>query len=185
MIYEKIKSRRTLRKYLQKEVPKEILYKCVDAARLSPSGANLQPLKYVIINSEPLLNLVFDTLKWAAYLTDYKPSKDEMPRAYIIILLDKSISKKPGHDAGIASMSISMVAFDEGLGSCILGAFNKEELKDVLNLSDGLDIVLVISLGYSSEKSVVEKVRDNDIKYWLDKDKVLHVPKRDFVDLVI
>jgi nitroreductase len=185
MIYEKIKSRRTLRKYLQKEVPKEILYKCVDAARLSPSGANLQPLKYVIINSEPFLNLVFDTLKWAAYLRDYKPSKDEMPRAYIIILLDKSISKKPGHDVGIASMSISMVAFDEGLGSCILGAFNKEELKDVLNLSDGLDIVLVISLGYSSEKSVVEKVRDNDIKYWLDKNKVLHVPKRDFVDLVI
>ena len=185
MIYEKIKSRRTIRKYIQKDVPKEVLYKCVDAARLSPSGANLQPLKYVVVNNDTQLNLVFNTLKWAAYLPDYKPSKNEMPKAYIIILLDKNISNKPGHDAGIASMSISMVAYDEGLGSCILGAVDKEKLKKVLNLPDELDVVLVVSLGYSSEKSIVEKVRDNDIKYWLDKNKVLHVPKRDFMDLVI
>ena len=59
--YEKIRSRRTIRKYLQKAVPEQVLLKCVDAARLSPSGGNLQPLRYVIINDPKLLKPVFDT----------------------------------------------------------------------------------------------------------------------------
>jgi len=58
MIFEKIVSRRTIRKYLQKDVPKEVLISCVDAARLSPSGANRQPLKYVIIDDKNLLKEV-------------------------------------------------------------------------------------------------------------------------------
>ena len=55
MIYEKIKERRKIRKYLDKDVPREILIRCVDAARLSPSAANLQPLKYVIVDDKNLL----------------------------------------------------------------------------------------------------------------------------------
>jgi len=128
MIYEKIISRRTIRKYVSKNVKKEILLKCVEAARLSPSGANRQPLKFIVINDVELLNKVFKTLSWAGYLPDYKPDEEEMPSAYIIMLLDKTIRKNPGHDAGIAAMSISMVAYDEGLGSCILGAVDRKKL---------------------------------------------------------
>ena len=127
--YEKIRSRRTIRKYLQKAVPEEVLLKCVDAARVSPSGANLQPLSYIIVNDQKLLRKVFSTLSWAGYLPDYQPREEEMPRAYIIILLDEEISRTPNHDAGIAAMSISMVAYDEGLGSCILGAVDREKLR--------------------------------------------------------
>jgi len=184
MIYEKITSRRTIRKYRQKEVPEEILLKCVDAARLSPSGANRQPLKYVIVNDHELLKEVFSTLSWAGYLPDYQPSEREMPRAYVVILLDKSIRKNSGHDAGIATMSISLVAYDEGLGSCILGAVDREKLREVLSIPDGLDIVLVVALGYPAESPVVDKVKDGDIKYRLDENGVLHVPKRDLKDIV-
>jgi len=119
MIHRKIASRRTIRKYTQRTVPEELLLKCVDAARLSPSGANRQPLKYIIINDEKLLGKVFSTLSWAGYLPNYQPSEEEMPRAYIVLLLDKTIREAAGHDAGIAAMSISMVAYDEGVGSCI------------------------------------------------------------------
>jgi len=62
--YEKIRKRRTIRKYLQKAVPEEVLLRCVDAARLSPSGANLQPLSYIIVNDQKLLRRVFSTLSW-------------------------------------------------------------------------------------------------------------------------
>jgi len=184
MIYAKIRNRRTIRKYAQKEVPKEILLKCVDAARLSPSGANRQPLNYIIINDQTLLKEVFSTLSWAGYLQDYQPNEQEMPRAYVVILLDKNICKSPGHDAGIAAMSISMVAYDEGLGSCILGAVNREELRKILNVSDVLDIILVVALGYSAENPVVDKVKDGDMRYWLDKNGILHVPKRNLEDIV-
>ncbi len=183
MIYEKIVSRRTVRKYVQKDVPREVLSRCVDAARLSPSGANLQPLKYVIIDDHELLKEVFSTLSWAGYLPDYQPSEAEMPRAYIIILLDKEIRENPGHDAGIAAMSISMVAYDRGLGSCILGAVNRKRLRGVLGLRDDLEIVLVVALGYPAEKPVADKVKDGNIRYWLDEDGVLHVPKRDQADI--
>jgi nitroreductase len=184
MIYEKIKSRRTIRKYVQKDVPEEVLLKCVGAARLSPSGANRQPLKYIIVNDQVLLKEVFSTLSWAGYLPDYKPSEEEMPRAYIVILLDKSLRKNPGHDAGIAAMSISMVAYDEGLGSCILGSVDRRKLREILNVPEGLDIVLVVALGYPAENPVVDEVKGGDIKYWLDENGVLHVPKRDLKDIV-
>jgi len=184
MIYEKITSRRTIRKYLQKDVPKEVLTRCVDAARLSPSGANRQPLKYVIVEAKDILKEVFRTLSWAGYLPDYQPSEGEMPRAYIVILLDKEIRKNSGHDAGIASMSISIVAYDEGLGSCILGAVNRAKLRQILNIPNQFDIVLVVALGYPAEDPLVDKIKNGDIKYWLDENNVLHVPKRELKDIV-
>jgi len=184
MIYEKIKTRRTIRKYAQKDVPREVLLKCVDAARLSPSGANRQPLKYVIVNDHELTRDVFSTLSWAGYLPDYKPSEHETPRAYIVITLDKSIRENAGQDAGIAAMSISMVAYDEGVGSCILGSVNREKLKAILKVPDNLDIVLVIALGYPAENPVADAVKDGDIKYWLDQNRVLHVPKRSLEEVV-
>ena len=184
MIYEKIARRRTIRKCLQKDVPIKVLTKCVDAARLSPSGANRQPLKYIIVEDKDLLREVFGTLSWAGYLPDYKPGEEEMPRAYVVILLDKAIRKDSGHDAGIAAMSISMVAYDEGLGSCILGAVNRAKLRKVLNVPDHLDIVLVVALGYPAEDPVVDKIENGNIKYWLDEDGVLHVPKRKLEDIV-
>ena len=184
MMYKKITDRRAIRKYTQKNVPEEILLKCVDAARLSPSSANRQPLKYVIVNDQKLLKEVFRTLSWAGYLPDYKPSEKEMPRAYVVILLDKSIRQDYGHDAGIAAMSISMVAFDEGLGSCILGALNREKLRKILTIPDGLDVVLVVAFVYPAESPVVDKVEDGGIKYWLDENGVLHVPKRDLKEVV-
>ena len=182
--YEKIRSRRTIRKYLQKAVPEEVLLKCVDAARLSPSGANLQPLSYIIVNDQKLLRKVFSTLSWAGYLPDYQPREEEMPRAYIIILLDEEISRTPNHDAGIAAMGISMVAYDEGLGSCILGAVDREKLSEILEVPKCLAVVLVVALGYPAENPVVEPVKAGDIKYWLDENGVLHVPKRDLKDIV-
>lgn len=184
MIYAGMKKRRTIRKFSEAPVPEDVLMKCVDAARLSPSGMNRQPLKYIIVNDGKLLTQVFSTTRWAGYLPDYGPTEKEMPRAYIIILLDKEIRKDFGHDAGIAAMSISMVALEEGVGSCILGAIDRSKLKEILNIPDTIGIVLAVALGYPAEKPVIDEVKNEDIKYWLDKDGVLHVPKRELKDIV-
>lgn len=119
MIYEKIKNRRTNGKYSQKEVPDEALTRCMDATRLSPSSANRQPLKHVILNDWNLLRPVFRTSSWAGYPSDYQPDEEEMPGAHIVILLDRDISKRSGGGTGIAARSTSMVAYDEVLSSCI------------------------------------------------------------------
>ena len=80
--------------------------------------------RYFIVNDTKLLKQVFRTLSWAVYLPDYGPTEEEMPRAYIVLLLDKN-GRTPTHDASIASMSISMVAHDEGLCSCILASVDE------------------------------------------------------------
>ncbi len=160
LIHQKIASRRTIRKFSPKAVPKEVLLQCVDAARLSPSAANRQPLKYVIVNDHSLLRDAFKTLSWAGYLPKYQPSEAEMPQAYIVILLDKNLRKEAGHDAGIAAMSISMVAYDNGLGSCILGAIDRGKLRTALNLPESLDIILVVAIGYPAEAPVLDEVTD-------------------------
>ena len=178
MIYEKIINRRTTRKFEQKPVPKEVLERCVDAARLSPCGSNRQPLKYVIVNDDDQLKKVFKATRWAGSLPEYSPSENEAPKAYVAILLDKNIRDRPGHDAGIAAMSISMVAFDEGIASCMLGGIDRVVLRKVLEVPEHLDILMLVALGYPAEKQVVELAEGGNITYWLDENGVIHVPKR-------
>ena len=184
MTYEQIINRRSIRRYLQKDVPKEILLRCVDAARLSPSGGNMQPLKYIIVNDPSLLKPMFDSLLWYGFLPDFQPNEDEIPRAYIVILLNKTLRKSSGYDGGIAAMSISMVATDEGLGSCMLGGANKKEIREILEVPDDHDILLAVALGYTEEAPVIEEIQYNNVKYWLDENKVLNVPKRRLEDIM-
>jgi nitroreductase len=117
------------------------------------------------------------------YLPDYGPTKEEMPTAYIVLLLDKN-GRTPTHDASIASMSISMVAHDEGLASCILASVDRTKLRKVLNVPETLDVALVVALGYPAVNPVVEPVSDGKINYWLVNNGVLHVSKRDIKDIV-
>lgn len=185
MIYESIIKRRTIRKFAHRPVPKDVLIKCVDAARLSPSGMNRQPLKYVIVNDPQLLLSVFSTLTWARNIPGYKHAPSEVPKAFIVILLDTEIRKQAGSDPGIAAMSISMVAYEAGLGSCMLGSVDRPRLQEILMVPDHLQVLLVVALGYPKEKSKAVKLEDGDTKYWFDKKGVLNVPKRKFEDIVV
>jgi nitroreductase len=126
-----------------------------------------------------LLKKVFGALSWAVYLPDNYPSEEEIPQAYILLLLDKN-GRTPVHDASIASMNISIVAYDEGLGSCIMASIDREKLREVLNVPEGLTIQLVVALGYP----VIDTVKNGDTKYWLEPNGVLHVPKRDLKDII-
>ena len=89
----------------------------MDLARLSSSGANLQPLKYVLSNEPDKNEIIFRHLKWAAYLKDWNgPEEGEEPSAYIIVLGDKEISGTFFWDHGIACQSILLGAREKGLG---------------------------------------------------------------------
>jgi nitroreductase len=185
MIYESIVNRRSIRKFKQQPVPKETLKKSVDAARLSPSGMNSQPLKYIIVDDAKLLPEVFSTLTWARNIPGYKHTPDEVPAAYIVILSDTKIREQPGNDVGIAAMSISMVAYEEGIASCMLGSVDREKLRKILKVPEHIQIHLVVALGYPKEKSKAVEMKGSDSKYWFDKEGILNVPKRRFEDVVI
>ncbi len=177
-VYEAIKRRRSIRKYKDKAVPKSVLKKCVNAARLAPSGANIQPLKFITITED--LEEVFGYTNWAGYL-DWDPSEDEMPRAYVAITKDTDEGLEM--DVGIAAENICLAAESEGLGSCMLGAIEKEGLEDILPIPDGHELKLMVALGYPNEEpEVVES--GGDIEYYLE-DGELKVPKMSLNDVWI
>jgi nitroreductase len=89
-VYEATIKRRTIRRFKQKPIPLETLKKLVNAGRLAPSTANLQPIEYIIIDGADLVENVFETLKWAGYISPAgNPPQGERPVAYIIVLANK------------------------------------------------------------------------------------------------
>ncbi len=161
-------------------IEREVLIELVDLARLSASGANSQPLKYILSAEKQKNDLIFPHLAWAGYLADWPgPAKGERPSAYIIITEDTRIRKSPGCDHGIAAQSILLGAVEKGLGGCIIGSIQREALAKTLDIEPQYEILLALALGKPKEKIIIEAVgADGDIKYWRDSEDAHHVPKR-------
>ncbi len=184
-IYEAIKSRRSIRKFEQKQVPVEIIEKLIDCARMSASAANLQPIKYAIINKKADVDAIFPLTKWAGYLENGAPSENEAPTAYIAIIGDDSINKAIlENEAGLVMSTIMIAAAGEGLGSCCLGAILRDKINELLHLEGDLHTLYLIALGYPMQKSQAVEMKDNQFKYYLEGDE-LRVPKRTLDEIII
>lgn len=184
-IIQAMKVRRSIRKFQQKSIAKEILFDLVDSARLAPYPANIQPLKFAIVNSPEIVNKIFDCTKWAGYLENGAPLADERPTAYIAILGDKVI--KSGGDfkceTGIAGSHIVLGAVEYGIASCWLGSLKRDKIAKILGLPKNLEVQDVIALGYPMQESKIVKMTDS-VKYYLDQDGILNVPKRSLDDVI-
>ncbi len=182
-----IEKNRTIRRFDESHtISSETLVSLVDLARLSASGANRQPLKYILVTEPGQRELVFPCLAWAAYLPNWEgPAAGERPSAYIIILGDKEISDSFGVDHGIASQSIMLGATEAGLAGCIIASVKKERLRSALEIPRDYEILLVLALGKAAEEVVLEAAANNDIKYWRDEKGVHHVPKRALDEIIL
>ena len=182
-----IKHSRSYRRFYEDQrIEEATLRELVNLVRLSPSAANLQPLKYMLSCQPSKNDLVFPALLWAGYLKDWPgPEKGERPSAYIIVLGDREISKIFDYDAGIASQSILLGASEKGLGGCIIGSIDRDLLKDSFNVPQQLGILLVIALGKPKEKIKIEESVNGNIKYYRDQEDIHHVPKRSLDEIII
>jgi nitroreductase len=183
-VYDAIISRRSIRRFHQRAVKLEILKKCVNAARLAPSAANLQQIDYCIINDKTLCANLFEALHWAAYIQPkWIPKESERPTAYIIVLVKDTQNPYYERDVGLATENIVLTAEGEGLGTCILCNIERAKIQEVCSIPLTLAIDSVIALGYKAETSVVEDLKDS-VKYWRDEKDTLHVPKRKLEDIL-
>ena len=173
-----LRTRRTIRKFKQISISKEVLYEIIDDGRLAPSGANLQPIKFVAVNDKTICEKIFANVKWAGYTAPSGvPSKKEAPTAYITVKVDKKIKENGDNDASYAGENIILSAWDKGIGSCIIGAFDRTALNELFSVSDSEYIHTVIALGYPAQLSEYED-NDDTVKYYLDEKDNFHVPKR-------
>lgn len=180
-----LKNRSYRRFYQEEKLDMTLLEDIIADVRLAPSPANLQPLKFVLVNDKETNNKIFPLVKWAAYLTDWPgPEEGERPAAYIAIIGDRKQSAFVAWDYGIALQTILLSAVDKGYGGCAIAAFDKDKARELLAIPAELEVAALVALGKPKEKIVVDDVVDNNVKYWRDENQVHHVPKRKLADLI-
>jgi nitroreductase len=165
----------------------ETLRALVELARLSASGANLQPLKYILSCDRVTNERIFLHLRWAGYLKDWGgPVEGERPAAYIIILGDTEIRDSFGCDHGIAAQSILLGANEQDLGGCIIASIDRVALREALAIPARYELLLILALGSPKETVVLEEVGpEGNIRYYRDDEGVHHVPKRPLDELIL
>jgi nitroreductase len=151
--YDVIKNRRSVRKYKPDPVPMDVIKRVLDAARLAPTWANLQGIRYVVITEKDQVAKVADAVgqKWL---------KKNAPMFIVAISDAKWSGNRPDPsgdlayfmlDVGIAFEHLVLAATAEGLGTCWIGIFDEEELKDVLGIKGSNRVVTLTPIGYPAE----------------------------------
>jgi nitroreductase len=178
-VYDVIAGRRTIRRFKPEPVARELLERLVDAGRLAPSAANMQPLEFIVVDEAKLKTDVFPCLKWAAYIAPAgDPQPGEEPAAYIVTLANTKVQEKMfEYDIGAAMENMILAALAEGVGSCWLLSIDRDRLRALLGIPEHYRVDSVLALGYPAEDPAAE-VMGESCRYWKDAEGRLHVPKR-------
>lgn len=188
-IMKLLEGRRTYRRFDQsRPLPEEVLQDMANAARLASSARNAQVLRFVFVTQPEAVEAVFGHVHFAGALPPElgQPKEGQHPTAFVIMTCAHEDAKAMTYtDAGLAASNITLAAYAQGVGSCIMGAIDRPQIKEILQIPDDQDVLFAIALGYPTHTAVIEPMpEDGSFKYWLDDDRNYHVPKRSLDDLV-
>jgi nitroreductase len=146
-VLEAIKSRRSIRQFTDDPIGKEVLQEILDAARWAPTAGNQQRWRFVVITSPSIKQLV---IKFA-------PGIFAMPSAFIVICVERKPDTNPVveatylADCSMAAQNIMLAAHEMGIGTCVALSYAKVAIREILDLPDGIEPLLVLTLGYPAE----------------------------------
>jgi len=149
-VFKAIKIRRSVRSYKADPVPEEKLKKILEAARLAPSAHNEQERKFIVVR---------DVRKRKA-LSEAALSQSFIAEAPVVIA---AVATDPEHvlssgvpayaiDLTIAVDHMTLVAVEEGLGTCWVGAFDQRAVKKILEIPAKCKVVVLLPLGFPADK---------------------------------
>ena len=147
-ILDIIQQRYSCRSYLEKEIEKEKLDKIFEAARLAPSAKNSQDWRFVVVTDK-------QTKSSVAMCTN-RPQIFEKASAIIVACSNMDYVMKCGQaigpiDVSIALEHISLQAAELGLGTCWIGSFETEKVREILSIPKNVAIIELMALGYPAE----------------------------------
>lgn len=152
------RARYSCRNFTGERVPREKLERCIEAARLAPSACNAQPWGFVVVDSPEKLPAV---AKCAQPLEGFNKFTDKAG-AFIIVMEEHAVLM-PGirklidsqyfakGDCGMAALSICLEAADQGLGTCIIGMFDREGLCKELDIPIEKTFTVMIAVGIPAD----------------------------------
>lgn len=163
-----VRERQSIRKYLPKPVPHDVLDRCLEAARLAPSACNSQPWFFIVVDDEK----VKGNLAACAFSGIYSLNSFAKNAAALVVVVRECstyIARLGGYlrgiqysmiDIGIACEHFILQAQEEGLGTCWLGWFNERAVKKVLGIPKNKRVDVMISLGYPARQEAHDKIRN-------------------------
>ncbi len=184
-VEQAIRTRRSIRKFQNRDVSMQIVDELLELARYYPSAANLQPLKFIPITTDDMRMRISSQVKWAGYLKNYAPKNEELPAAYIIVCGDLQISRQFEFAAGAAVSQLLLAIHAKGLSGCCLGIPERLPMCRILELSpEQHEPLYAIALGYPAHSASVVEQRES-CAYYLDEDGNFIVPKRPISEIVL
>ncbi|MDY6861816.1 MAG: nitroreductase family protein [Thermodesulfobacteriota bacterium] len=141
-----IKTRRSIRDYLDKPIQKDAIDKILEAGRWAPSGVNMQPWHFIVVKSKELRTQVGNQAKFL-----FIKSRHVSEAPLIIVLCGNPRSNFYKTDCALAGANMVMEATALGIGSCWIGAFNEAKIKEILDIPEKISIIALITFGYFAE----------------------------------
>lgn len=164
---ECIKGRRSIRKFKPDKIDREILSQIVETASYAPSWKNTQVARYIAVEGD-LKDAV------AAQGTTPFPNNGRIIESAPVLIAVTVVKNRCGYerdgsfttprkdtwqmyDAGVASQTFCLAAYEKGIGSVILGIFDQEKIESLLQLPEDRELVALIPIGYPDEAPVAPK----------------------------
>jgi len=176
--FDVVRTRRSVRSYKPDMVPEEALNRVLEAVRVAPSGSNRQPWHFIIVKDETVKQRLVPACGGQRWLA-------EAP--VVVVACGKVFDYNRGGymgeysmlvDVSIAMTHLILAARNEGLGTCWIGMFDNDEVKRILCVPEGWNVVGLTPLGYpkAGEKAFTEPGPRNHLSEIVSTDRFL--PKR-------
>lgn len=154
-VMDAIKQRFSVRKYKGYEIEDEKLARVIEAARLAPSARNLQEWRFVVVRDEQMREALSDAANGQRFVA-------EAPAVIVACAITSEHVMSCGlHcfpiDVSIAMAYMTLAAVDEGLGTCWVGAFNSDRVRDLLGIPNDVIVVGVMPIGYPDAQAPQKK----------------------------
>ena len=163
---ECIKGRRSIRKFTDQPVSHELLAEIVETASYAPSWKHTQIVRYIAVEGENKAKLA----KCTSTFPNNGAIMENAPMVIAVTIIkgrsgferDGSYTTKRGdswqmYDAGVASEAFCLAAYEQGLGTVIMGIFDEDEAAAVLEIPEGRELVALIAVGYPAEEPVAPR----------------------------
>jgi len=141
-------SRRSIRRYEQKDIPKDVLDKILEAGRQAPSAANRQPWHFIIITDYEIKK----ELSRGLFSRHIKDSAFTVVGCAYMGLRHVGTRKWSTVSTSIALQNMVIAAWAMGVGSCWIGDFREDKIKQLLNIPETWRVVALVSFGIPAEK---------------------------------
>lgn len=155
---ECLKTRRSIRRFTEEVISKELITEIIDVARMAPTWKNTQTIRYMVVQDRETIDKLA-----AECMIGFEFNQKTLSKCNNVMLIlqkngicgyerDGSFSTNKEDrwemfDAGIATQTFCLAAHDKGIGTCIMGVFDGEEIKKYVNIPEGLSVAAVVPFG--------------------------------------